>query len=174
MKVLWLCDERGWAYDNASRQIAVGLPQYEHAFAYYKTDDAGDITKELFAADAIVCSHPAVAGWPPLEPFRHKMLLRFSTRTFRLWPNVYWFCDMPGWAYEQRAKALAQKLPGYVHRFIYYWAYKTDEERKAAVREADIVICLCVAYATLVRTIKKALVCVGGYRLLGIESNTID
>ena len=80
--------------------------------------------------------------------------------------TIAWICDMPGWAYEQRALRLARLMPGYVHRLVYYWQNKTPEEMQRAVAKADIVCCLCHRYAGLLAGTEKTVCCLGGSRLL--------
>lgn len=143
MKILWLCDEEGWAYSNNSQTLARAMPKHEHRFMYYKVERKAD----LEWPDIIVCSHPEVIKWMP--QYAHKMVLRFATRMFRLTPTVLWFCDERGWAYDQRARLLTKHLPDYNHHFAYYFDYKNDEDRRKIMSQFDIVVCMFAAYAKI-------------------------
>jgi hypothetical protein len=49
---------------------------------------------------------------------------------------VAWLTDAPGWAYENRARALAACLPQYEHRFVMY-----PRVGFLPLLGADIVVC---------------------------------
>ena len=163
MKILWLCDEPGWAYANVSHTLARAMPQHEHRFLYYKQPHYLDYTWP----DICICSHPEVVKhWPQLAD---KMILRFASRMHNLTPRVLWFCDERGWAYERRAKLLASKLPDYEHHFAYYFDYKTDLERRNVMLKYDITMCMCGPYARLLYgVLDKAVPCISGFRILDV------
>ena len=54
MRIMWVCDVPGWAFDNESRQVMHGMTQHTHSLVYSGTDSAEQITYEAEAADAIV------------------------------------------------------------------------------------------------------------------------
>lgn len=161
MRVLWLCDEPGWAFDNACQTIARRLPQHEHRFVYYKRPYYVDSSWP----DVVVINHPEVIKWFP--NLAHKMVLRFASRMHNLRLRVLWFCDERGWAYDQRAHALAERMPDFEHHFAYYFDYETDLQRAQIVQQYDVTVLMCGAYGPLMgRKLDRAVVCVGGFRIL--------
>lgn len=172
-RILWFMDKPGWAYERTCRALAERLPNYCHEFVFKDTESPQQVTRKVKWADFIVCNNAKVLNWFSSE-IRQKSLLRYATGRLEPPADIIWFADMRSWAYEQRARALAAKLKDYSHHFVYYWDYKTDEQRTAAVENAKVVVCMCLAYATLVRAKEKALMCVGGHRLLGIEGDTVN
>lgn len=173
-RILWFCDKPGWAYENVCKALADKLPNYCHEFLFKDRESLEEASRKVKRADIIICNNSEVLNWFSGEIRQKKLLLRFATGRIKPPADIIWLCDMRGWAYDQRARALAEKLKDYSHHFVYYWDYETDEQRKAAVEQCNIVVCMCLAYVPLVRTIKKALMCVGGYRLLGIEGSTVN
>ncbi len=50
--------------------------------------------------------------------------------------TIAWIYDTPGWAYSNRAEALARQLPGYVHRFV-----NPYQQGFLSLLGADIIVC---------------------------------
>jgi len=51
-------------------------------------------------------------------------------------PIIAWITDQPGWAYENRAVAIAGRLPQYEHRFVCY-----SREGFLPLLGADVIVC---------------------------------
>lgn len=87
--------------------------------------------------------------------------------------QVTWFCDERGWAYDNRARTMAARLPAYRHRFVYYWDHVRDrrpakvEELRAALAGADVIVIMCAPYAGLVADKSKVVTSVTSHRILG-------
>ena len=54
--------------------------------------------------------------------------------------QILWIADVPGWAYDNRAKQIASKLPCYSHTIVYD-IVKNWENVFPLVAGADIVVC---------------------------------
>lgn len=54
MNILWICDVRGWAFDNESRCVSRGMPDSTHWYAYSRTDDRELVARCAEVADAII------------------------------------------------------------------------------------------------------------------------
>jgi hypothetical protein len=50
--------------------------------------------------------------------------------------TIAWITDVPGWAYDNRARTLARHLPAYQHRFVCY-----PSEGFADLRDASVIVC---------------------------------
>ncbi|HUV64901.1 MAG TPA: hypothetical protein VMW24_13465 [Sedimentisphaerales bacterium] len=51
-------------------------------------------------------------------------------------PIIAWIVDQPGWAYDNRARAIAARLPQYDHRILCY-----SREGLGHLFGADLVVC---------------------------------
>jgi len=51
-------------------------------------------------------------------------------------PIIAWLVDQPGWAYANRARNIARRLPRYEHRIICY-----SREGLGRLFGADLVVC---------------------------------
>lgn len=54
--------------------------------------------------------------------------------------QVLWIADVPGWAYDNRAKQIASRLSSYSHTIIYD-IIKNWDSVMPLVAAADIVVC---------------------------------
>lgn len=54
--------------------------------------------------------------------------------------QICWIADVPGWAYDNRARALMKQLPGYEHVVIYNIVQRFDEAI-VPLSNADIIVC---------------------------------
>jgi hypothetical protein len=54
--------------------------------------------------------------------------------------QIVWIADVPGWAYDNRAKQIASRLSDYSHLIIYD-IVKNWEKAMPLVAGADIVVC---------------------------------
>lgn len=50
--------------------------------------------------------------------------------------TIAWITDVPGWAYDNRARTVARQLPGYRHRFVCY-----SQEGFHNLRHASVIVC---------------------------------
>ncbi len=50
--------------------------------------------------------------------------------------TIAWIIDVPGWAYDNRARGIARCLPQYQHRFIEY-----PKEGFLRLLGADVIVC---------------------------------
>lgn len=57
MKVVWLCDGRGWAYAARVRQLIPELPDYEHEIFYMVSDGVDSAIESIENADIVVCMY---------------------------------------------------------------------------------------------------------------------
>lgn len=59
--------------------------------------------------------------------------------------SILWLVDVPGWAYDRRAKMLSVHLPGYQHRILYNIVAAlrgvSAAVAAAALADADIIVC---------------------------------
>jgi hypothetical protein len=54
--------------------------------------------------------------------------------------SILWIADVPGWAYDNRAKAIASRLPEFSHTIVYD-IVKNWDSVFPLVAAADIVVC---------------------------------
>ena len=52
--------------------------------------------------------------------------------------KILWIVDVAGWAYHNRAVAIAKELPGYEHVFL---IYPVDGFDLFALMDADLIVC---------------------------------
>jgi len=64
-KIIWLCDVKGWAYDNRAQQLSRLLHEYDHEVIYWTEYAGADLTSKLETADMIVVMHPSAFKFVP-------------------------------------------------------------------------------------------------------------
>lgn len=57
MKIVWVCDVKGWAFDNESRCVALGFPGHTHVYTY-AADDYKWRRQQIREADVVVLNSP--------------------------------------------------------------------------------------------------------------------
>ncbi len=77
--------------------------------------------------------------------------------------TVVWLCDVEGWAYDGRATQLIAQLKDYDHKKIYVVGRKPGIV-EAAIKEADIIVCMYVQYMELLRKFNNVVTLIGGMR----------
>jgi hypothetical protein len=50
--------------------------------------------------------------------------------------TIAWITDVPGWAYDNRARGIAAQLPQYEHRFVCY-----SREGFLGIPGVDLIVC---------------------------------
>lgn len=55
-------------------------------------------------------------------------------------PKIYWLADQPGWAYDNRARAVSALLPDYDHEIIMN-PLARHKESLIKLATADIIVC---------------------------------
>ena len=55
-------------------------------------------------------------------------------------PRICWIADVPGWAYHNRAQAVAARMPGYDHAIVFNVVTGLSGAL-LAMSEADVIVC---------------------------------
>ena len=55
-------------------------------------------------------------------------------------PKICWIADVPGWAYDNRRRAVAARMPGYAHSVVFDVVRRTGDAFMS-MSEADVVVC---------------------------------
>ena len=75
LKICWIADVPGWAYDNRRRAVAARMPGYAHSVVFDVVRRTGEALPLLSEADIIVCPDPRVL---PFVPGRAKVVLNLN------------------------------------------------------------------------------------------------
>jgi len=55
-------------------------------------------------------------------------------------PKICWIADVPGWAYDNRHRTVAARMPGYSHSVVFDVVRRTLDALPS-MSEADIIVC---------------------------------
>lgn len=83
-------------------------------------------------------------------------------------PKICWIVDVPGWAYDNRRRAVASRLRGYAHSVVFDVVRRTGDALPL-LSEADIIVCPDPRVLPFVPGHDKVVLNLNAVKLFGID-----